>query len=291
MGFCPQRRYQVGETFGRTTSRLLTDETVASSGRLILATTDPALGKSVQNFRDKRTDIVRARQTSWGDQKFTEHMIPGYTGFVPKHQNYFGKKYAENAVEAISDFEVSQRQNNQRIAEIRLSNALKNSNMEKKSNDLSFPDITNRYLTPLEPVTNAQIQFSDRSPKPPVSPYDMQNNNPKKYFMSGYTGFVPKIQNYLGSGYPVMSHRALTDFKDTQKRLVRASVEPFMLVRDAPPNKDIKPIYPVESGIIPKYTGHIPGERFRFGKTFGFSTNNVMKRNPKDYDRSMFCCT
>ena len=32
-GFCPQLKYRIGETYGRTTSRLLGDEKVASSGQ------------------------------------------------------------------------------------------------------------------------------------------------------------------------------------------------------------------------------------------------------------------
>ena len=33
-----------------------------------------------------------------------------------------------------------------------------------------------------------------------------------------------------------------------------------------------RPIYPKEAGMIPNYTGHVPGYKFRFGHTYGQGT-------------------
>lgn len=60
-------------------------------------------------------------------------------GFIPKHQHYFGKRYAESVNNAISDFESDQRAHNQRIAELRLTDALQSGKMEKKDKDLTLP--------------------------------------------------------------------------------------------------------------------------------------------------------
>lgn len=80
-GFCPQFKYQIGNTFGKTTCRLLDDKNVASSGNLVLAdirASAPASLKSDGN--DFRAHLLRSRTQSWGDQKLIEKMIPGYTG-------------------------------------------------------------------------------------------------------------------------------------------------------------------------------------------------------------------
>ena len=45
-------------------------------------------------------------------------------GFVPKNQHYFGKRYAENCTNAASDFENDQRKHNQKIQDLRVTEAL-----------------------------------------------------------------------------------------------------------------------------------------------------------------------
>lgn len=75
-GYCPQFKYQIGETFGRTTSSLLTNDIVASSGKPVLADIEPELPPK----RDNRRATIAARTFSLGDQKLTEQMVPGYTG-------------------------------------------------------------------------------------------------------------------------------------------------------------------------------------------------------------------
>ena len=79
-GFCPQFKYQIGETFGKTTSKLLRDDAVASSGSLVLASIR-ANSAPVPPL-DPREALLRSRTHSWGDQKLMEQMIPGYTGLL-----------------------------------------------------------------------------------------------------------------------------------------------------------------------------------------------------------------
>lgn len=80
-GYCPQFKYQIGETFGRTTSSLLTDivDNVASSGRPVLA--DIEAEAKPPKF-DTRRDVIATRTFSLGDQKLTDQMVPGYTGRI-----------------------------------------------------------------------------------------------------------------------------------------------------------------------------------------------------------------
>lgn len=75
-GYCPQFKYQIGETFGRTTSHLLTTPDVASSGKLLLSDIVPQPPPS----RDHRKTVIAPRSFKLGDQKLSDHMVPGYTG-------------------------------------------------------------------------------------------------------------------------------------------------------------------------------------------------------------------
>jgi hypothetical protein len=75
-GYCPQFKYQIGETFGRTTSSLLTTNTVASSGKPVLADIEPEQPPK----QDNRRQTIAARTFSLGDQKLGDKMVPGYTG-------------------------------------------------------------------------------------------------------------------------------------------------------------------------------------------------------------------
>lgn len=79
-GFCPQFKYQIGETFGKTTNKILQDSTISSSGRLVLASIGSS--KTNEDDTDPKLKLLKARTNSWGDQKLVEKMVPGYTGTV-----------------------------------------------------------------------------------------------------------------------------------------------------------------------------------------------------------------
>lgn len=75
-GYCPQFKYQIGETFGRTTSQLLTTSSVASSGRPVLSDIVP----QPRPPRDNRRALIAGRCLNLGDQKLCDEMVPNYTG-------------------------------------------------------------------------------------------------------------------------------------------------------------------------------------------------------------------
>lgn len=78
---------------------------------------------------------------------------------------------------------------------------------------------------------------------------------------TGYTGFVPRARGKLGMGYPLITHMALNEFTDDSKRHKEIELVPFQIHRDGIVQGASAKIYPVESGLVPHYTGHIPGER------------------------------
>lgn len=272
-GFCPQFKYQIGETFGKTTSTLLRDDAVASSGQLVLA--DIRASSAPVPEMDPRSELLKSRTHSWGDQKLMEQMIPGYTGFIPRSEHFFGKRYAMNCHGAISDFERDHRNHKQNADELRLTEAMQSGKIDKNSVP-NLPPIRSKYITPLKSVAAEAKPYISRSMvKSAESPFYMDNENEMKSFMSGYTGFVPRARPRLGMGYPIITHEALNEFTTDTARLQGLKSQPITIHRHVAQVRDSKHIYPVESGLVPHYTGHIPGQKFRYGETFGHSTENA----------------
>ncbi|OPJ67925.1 protein FAM166A [Patagioenas fasciata monilis] len=91
-GFIPQYNYQFGETFGKTTHRLLTDPTVAKSPRPLLAPLHKP--KFIEDFSG----------TTHGDQGYLPGR-PGYTGFIPRYPWVYGTSYVRAVKEAMDEFD------------------------------------------------------------------------------------------------------------------------------------------------------------------------------------------
>lgn len=78
--------------------------------------------------------------------------------------------------------------------------------------------------------------------------------------MSGYTGFVPKAQKFMGQSYPIITRRALQDLAAEEKRMRENHDAPVnVTTREEVKGKALARVYPRDSGLMPHYTGHIPG--------------------------------
>ncbi|CAH1786661.1 unnamed protein product [Owenia fusiformis] len=278
-GFCPQFEYQIGATFGRTTSDLLTNKKVASSGRLVLANIDPSKNDQ-QSQRESRVMGLRNRTQSYGDQKMLDKMVPGYTGYIPKGQHYFGSRYAENSLNAQSDFELSRRKRSEDRQELRDIASIQSGRM--KVDKTTNPKLLSvKFPSPLKAIAkDAKPYISQNAFQPAMSPYYMDNSNPQKSFISGYTGFVPHILTQMSNGhpYPINTHHALNSFTDDMKLVKNTIGKSVTVERKEPKTEDSNPIYRKETGQVPHYTGHVPGEKFRYGNTFGHSTTNARRK-------------
>ena len=78
-GYCPQFKYKIKDTFGKTTHDLLTEPGISRSTRPVL------LHLENEYLKKKRMDVekqhlVRSRGRSIGEQKYGSIMVPGYTG-------------------------------------------------------------------------------------------------------------------------------------------------------------------------------------------------------------------
>jgi len=110
----------------------------------------------------------------------------------------------------------------------------------------------------------------------------------KKYFMPGYTGFVRGSQHISGRTFGEMTRRAFdTDYRE------HVCTSPIPSAPQA--NRKIQHIKPAHSFMtnmmqgqvnhVPGYTGHVPGVRQVYSKSFGASTSQEMKSFLKEHPR------
>lgn len=71
----------------------------------------------------------------------------------------------------------------------------------------------------------------------------------------GFTGYVPKARFLIGTGYPIITNKALIQFGKEMK----ADQSSFRLLEETTGLPMISTIYPSKKGLLPAYTGHIPG--------------------------------
>nr|XP_002125298.1 protein FAM166B-like [Ciona intestinalis] len=278
-GYLPQYKYRIGKTYGRHSVEILTDPNVSKSGRYVLTPTESHPTDSI----DERRSRLRSRADSWGNQNLTEEMVPGYTGYIPKKQHYFANTYGEVCRSALSHHESEQGDIKNKQTELKKVLAMQTgSTRPNTEHDKSL--LTSRYHTPLPPHRAEPDRYTSQQEfKPYGSPYFMDNGNRMKWFKSGYTGFVPRSRELISLGYPAQSNKGLSLFTDglATREKINASATKIPLNPVVKPKKlDKSAIYPTDRGMVPHYTGYIPGYKYSIGHTYGQHTHNTLKLPP-----------
>ncbi|KAL3041594.1 hypothetical protein OYC64_019722 [Pagothenia borchgrevinki] len=248
-GYCPQLKYRVGRSYGQLTAELLTSPQGKHSDQLVLG-----------RGHVPSTDTLRSTSDS-----NLKRMIPGYTGFIPKRQNYFACTYSETCRKALSEFHQDGR-----------------AKIQRESTEL--PAVVNYTNTQVEKprphlreISNKEIPYRPlKSFTPTGKPYFMDDDNPHKYFKTGFTGHVPTSRFLIGKGFPITTNQALIQFGKQQQ------TDPTSLSIPGRRESTITPIatiYPSDRGVVPSFTGHIPGYQFTYGQTFGQLSQNALEKS------------
>lgn len=80
-GYVPQFKYRIGSTFGNHTHEILCDDSVGKSARSVLSETwPPRAAQSSLADEQAYGSASLLNNRSWGNQKYTLQMLPGYTG-------------------------------------------------------------------------------------------------------------------------------------------------------------------------------------------------------------------
>ena len=115
-GYCPQFKYKINDTFGSTTHDLLTAPGISRSKMPVLA---PLEGRQTAEQEARKLSLIESRGENLGDQKYGVQMVPGYTGYVPKGQHYYGERYAGFSRNAIAHMESAQQHYDQKQQNLR----------------------------------------------------------------------------------------------------------------------------------------------------------------------------
>ncbi|KAJ1058961.1 PREDICTED: protein FAM166B isoform X2 [Capra hircus] len=246
-GHCPLLRFSMGQTYGEMTGQLL-------RGSPGLAW-PPAHRTLLPPIRPPRSPEPRRRSlpVRRGHERLSSSMVPGYTGFVPQAQFIFAKNCSQVWAEALNGFtQWSGGQGSQELPK----EAKGEKDVEKDQ----------------EPKPGAELE-AEKEPElgqeaEQASPYSMDDRDPGKFFMSGFTGYVPRARFLFGSSFPVLSNQALQEF-GKMKSPGRSQKDPKHLPA-------LSRTYPQRLGLLPKYGGYVPGYKFQFGRTYGHLTQDAL---------------
>ncbi|XP_067888252.1 ciliary microtubule inner protein 2B [Heterodontus francisci] len=274
-GYCPQYKYNVGQCYGKLTSKLLTDPGIARSEQLLLQPSQ--YEEPINNMgTEQHRNLLQSHKVSRKGQKLTDFMVSGYTGFVPRKKIYFSKTYRETCADAVADFEREQLKIASQKQEMELINALQTGKIRAQT-EQEKKLLTVNYRTPLKAITTNPVPYYlSHSYKVLTSPYFMENEDPDKHFISGYKGHVPRARFLLGTGYLTLTNCALIEFNQMLNKSKSASIPTRNSLKEGETLPRIRHIYPSELGMLPQYTGHIPGYKYQFGHTFGHLTQDAL---------------
>uniref|UniRef100_A0A452ESQ3 Ciliary microtubule inner protein 2B n=1 Tax=Capra hircus TaxID=9925 RepID=A0A452ESQ3_CAPHI len=242
-GHCPLLRFSMGQTYGEMTGQLL-------RGSPGLAW-PPAHRTLLPPIRPPRSPEPRRRSlpVRRGHERLSSSMVPGYTGFVPQAQFIFAKNCSQVWAEALNGFtQWSGGQGSQELPK----EAKGEKDVEKDQ----------------EPKPGAEKEPELGQEAEQASPYSMDDRDPGKFFMSGFTGYVPRARFLFGSSFPVLSNQALQEF-GKMKSPGRSQKDPKHLPA-------LSRTYPQRLGLLPKYGGYVPGYKFQFGRTYGHLTQDAL---------------
>ncbi|XP_038966933.1 ciliary microtubule inner protein 2B isoform X1 [Rattus norvegicus] len=269
-GHCPLLRFSVGQTYGQVTGQLL-------RGPPGLAW-PPAHRTLLPPIRSPRSPVISRRRPPprRGHERLSSSVVPGYTGFIPQARFIFAKNCNQVWAEAMSDF--TQRRGAQESPE--LQEAKGEEEVERDQGPEAEEPQLKHELAQVRwgraggaglgarCLRGARILFFLSLTSHQTSPYSMDDTDPQKFFMSGFTGYVPRARFLFGSSFPVLTNQALQEFGQ--------------MCSGGRVQKDPKPLSPLPRpnfqnlGLLPHYGGYVPGYKFQFGGTFGHLTHDAL---------------
>ncbi|CAF3541089.1 unnamed protein product [Rotaria sordida] len=163
---------------------------------------------------------IRANSSITDQIYISDIITSGYTGHIPTKQEKFGKTIKNLFLNSILDFEDDQTQKKYNKFDFKLQKLLENNSITKQ--DLPKDSILHytREQIPLKQIRKYAEFYRQNEKDWNRSVYKMCNNNCEKRFISGYQGHCPRLLNFFGETYSVLTHNALNDFTDIYRQKI-----------------------------------------------------------------------
>ncbi|KAJ3093224.1 hypothetical protein HK102_000025 [Quaeritorhiza haematococci] len=291
-GFIPSFKYQFGLTYGNATRQILEHDHSLKQGKY-----QQEVGKRKEALRDKyKTQLSSSEgggsedgigeergrgedryvwrmknKYATGDDRFSFPPVPGYTGYIPRCREHFGHPYVESTHTALTDFKTMVHANDQLPPRVKAviragkqkeagspTSSVSSSSVEEATRSSKGGDLTVKIPSKPKPT---YLYAATTGPVDDLSPYLAPAGHANKTRVSGYTGFVPRLQNHFGEPYSHSVRKAIDEFTAPHPQRTPTASTESTTSRKRPVEVNTRP--------IPGFTGFIPGSRYAFATTFG----------------------
>jgi hypothetical protein len=209
-GFVPSMSTKFGMTFGNATKEILKTDPYLKKGiiqqevsRRVQMQKQLANEDSVMQGKNEDTEIWKGRNTyATGDDRFSFPPVPGYTGYIARSQDHFGRPFVDTTNASLLDFKRMMKSKNTLPPKV---TAILRNRKLKEQQEQQNPTATQKpvHISSFDPYAKSTMED--------LSPYKLPKDHPQKTFISGYTGFVPRLQHHFGevinSNIALLTHR------------------------------------------------------------------------------------
>uniref|UniRef100_UPI00398E8187 ciliary microtubule inner protein 2A-like n=1 Tax=Pristiophorus japonicus TaxID=55135 RepID=UPI00398E8187 len=257
-GYTQTFPFRTGKTYGKTTHDILKDPKIVRADQsILLPTTEPPDDNFLEYEEYCLPDV--------SDQVHPQKLVPGYTGYIPQKLFNYGGSYYKQTLESGLDLRRRQMEYAQKLKEPVLIIYMDGGRKLAVAGE-------NRPLKPVaanvDPVTWTHLYKHKH--RFAIQPPEIQRRG-----VSGYTGFIPRMENEFAHPYQERVKNAMDKFQRKQY-YVRNKLRGY---QEEDPHPDSK-LY-LDTPLVPNYGGHVPGSNFDVGSTFG--------KNSKIAHRQIHC--